>query len=100
VELTAQLGSDNPAVYLLCRKGASTDSLLFKLDPVFKTTSTDKMAPPKAVLTAKAPQPIPQLSQAVKYNGMVYCSGSLGIDPATGKFVEGTVKDRTVYYPS
>ncbi len=58
------------------------------------------MAPPKAVLTAKAPQPIPQLSQAVKYNGMVYCSGSLGIDPATGKFVEGTVKDRTVYYPS
>jgi len=51
---------------------------------------------PVAILTDKAPKPIPQLSQAVKYNGMVYCSGSLGIDPETGKFVEGTVKDRTV----
>ncbi|KAK4457052.1 Endoribonuclease L-PSP/chorismate mutase-like protein [Cladorrhinum samala] len=50
---------------------------------------------PVAILTDKAPKPIPQLSQAVKYNGMVYCSGSLGIDPETGKFVEGTVKDRT-----
>lgn len=56
----------------------------------------DTMAPAKAVLTSKAPAPIPQLSQAVVYNGMVYCSGSLGIDPATGKMVEGTVKDRTV----
>lgn len=54
------------------------------------------MAPAKAVLTKNAPAPIPQLSQAVVYNGMVYCSGSLGIDPATGKMVEGTVKDRTV----
>ncbi|KAL2135141.1 hypothetical protein VTI74DRAFT_9572 [Chaetomium olivicolor] len=50
---------------------------------------------PAAVLTDKAPKPIPQLSQAVKYNGMVYCSGSLGIDPKTSKFVEGSVKDRT-----
>lgn len=54
------------------------------------------MADHKAVLTDKAPKPIPQLSQAVKYNGMVYCSGSLGVDPATGKFAEGSVKDRTV----
>ncbi|KAK3487140.1 hypothetical protein B0T13DRAFT_442107 [Neurospora crassa] len=53
------------------------------------------MAPAKAVLTSKAPKPIPQLSQAVVYNGMVYCSGSLGIDPVTGNMVEGTVKDRT-----
>ncbi|KAK4192197.1 Endoribonuclease L-PSP/chorismate mutase-like protein [Podospora australis] len=50
---------------------------------------------PVAVLTDKAPKPIPQLSQAVKYNGMVYCSGSLATDPKTGGFVEGTVKDRT-----
>ncbi|KAK4143032.1 Endoribonuclease L-PSP/chorismate mutase-like protein [Dichotomopilus funicola] len=53
------------------------------------------MAPPAAVLTDKAPKPIPQLSQAVKYNGMVYCSGSLGVDPNTSKFVEGDVKERT-----
>ncbi|KAL2151339.1 hypothetical protein VTH82DRAFT_6437 [Thermothelomyces myriococcoides] len=53
------------------------------------------MAPQVAVLTDKAPKPIPQLSQAVKYNGMVYCSGSLGVDPETSKFVEGSVKERT-----
>ncbi|KAK4250008.1 Endoribonuclease L-PSP/chorismate mutase-like protein [Corynascus novoguineensis] len=53
------------------------------------------MAPPVAVLTGEAPKPLPQLSQAVKYNGMVYCSGSLGIDPKTSKFVDGSVKDRT-----
>lgn len=50
---------------------------------------------PVAILTDKAPKPIPQLSQAVKYNGLVYCSGSLGANPETGKFVEGSVKDRT-----
>lgn len=27
---------------------------------------------------------------------MVYCSGSVGIDPATGKLVDGDVKARTV----
>ncbi|KAJ4292990.1 hypothetical protein N0V88_005654 [Collariella sp. IMI 366227] len=53
------------------------------------------MAPHTAVLTGNAPKPIPQLSQAVKYNGMVYCSGSLGVDPKTRQFVEGSVKDRT-----
>lgn len=56
----------------------------------------DTMASLKAILTGKAPKPIPQLSQAVKYNGMVYCSGSLGIDPVTSKLVDGTVQDRTV----
>jgi hypothetical protein len=27
---------------------------------------------------------------------MVYCSGALGLDPATGKFVEGDAAARTV----
>ncbi|KAH8896717.1 Endoribonuclease L-PSP [Thozetella sp. PMI_491] len=45
------------------------------------------------VLTNKTVAPLPQLSQAIKYNGMVYCSGSLGIDTATKKLVEGGVKE-------
>ncbi|KAK4179365.1 YjgF/Yer057p/UK114 family [Triangularia setosa] len=49
---------------------------------------------PTAVLTKDAPAPIPQLSQAIKHNGMVFCSGSLAIDPKTGKFIEGSFKDR------
>ncbi|KAE8422753.1 Endoribonuclease L-PSP/chorismate mutase-like protein [Aspergillus pseudocaelatus] len=48
-----------------------------------------------AVLTPSAPAPMPVLSQAVICNGMVYVSGSLAIDPSTGRFVEGTVADRT-----
>ncbi|ROV93480.1 hypothetical protein VSDG_06818 [Cytospora chrysosperma] len=53
------------------------------------------MSKAEAVLTEKAPKPLPQFSQAIKYNGMVYCSGNIGVDPTTSKFVEGTVKDRT-----
>lgn len=36
------------------------------------------------------------LSQAIIANNTVYCSGAVGIDPRTGKLVEGTVADRTV----
>ncbi|KAM0290828.1 hypothetical protein ACHAPQ_011447 [Fusarium lateritium] len=46
------------------------------------------------VHTTAAAAPLPQFSQAVKYNGMVYCSGSIGIDPATDALVPGTVTDR------
>ncbi|KAF5683774.1 endoribonuclease L-PSP [Fusarium circinatum] len=48
----------------------------------------------EAVYTVDACAPLPQFSQAVKYNGMVYCSGSLGIDPATDDLVPGSVADR------
>ncbi|KAI9042369.1 RidA family protein [Aspergillus affinis] len=40
------------------------------------------------------PRPFPQYSQAVKYNGLVYCNGSIGIDPRTDELVPGTVTDR------
>ncbi|KAM0426060.1 hypothetical protein ACHAPT_008691 [Fusarium lateritium] len=47
-----------------------------------------------AVLSPKAPAPSPLMSQAIISNGLVFCSGSLGLDPFTGKFVEGDVSDR------
>lgn len=50
----------------------------------------------EAVVTDKAPPPMPFFSQAIKCQGMVYCSGSIGMDPKTNKVVEGTVADRTV----
>jgi enamine deaminase RidA (YjgF/YER057c/UK114 family) len=50
-----------------------------------------------AVLTKNAPPPLAGiLSQAIIANGMVYCSGATGVDPATGKLVEGDIKARTV----
>ena len=39
--------------------------------------------------------PMP-FSAAVKSNGVVYCSGNIGMDPKTLKIVKSSVKDRTV----
>ncbi len=41
------------------------------------------------IATTKAPGAVGPYVQAIKANGMVYCSGQLGIDPATGKLAEG-----------
>ncbi|OAX84732.1 hypothetical protein ACJ72_00898 [Emergomyces africanus] len=49
----------------------------------------------KVILTEKAPKPRPVLSQAIVYNDMIYCSGSLGMDPVTEKMIEGPVEVRT-----
>ena len=39
--------------------------------------------------TADAPAAIGPYSQAVRSGETLYCSGQLGIDPATGKLPEG-----------
>lgn len=50
----------------------------------------------ESVSTDKAPPPLPFFSQAIKCQGMVYCSGSIGMDVKTKSLVEGGVADRTV----
>lgn len=52
----------------------------------------------EAVLTQNSPAPLPQFSQAVKYNGMVYCSGNIGMNPATKELAQGGVQPETVGY--
>ena len=49
----------------------------------------------KAISTDKAPAAIGPYSQAIEANGFVYVSGQLPIDPATGKFPEGGIKEQT-----
>lgn len=49
-----------------------------------------------AVRTDKAPPPLPFYSQAIICNGMVYCSGSLGMNPTTQVMVDSGIGDRTV----
>ena len=49
-----------------------------------------------AVATDKAPPPLPFFSQAVKCNGMIYCSGNIGMDPETKQMVKGGVGEWTV----
>ncbi|KAE8144766.1 YjgF-like protein [Aspergillus avenaceus] len=47
------------------------------------------------VRTENAPPPAPFLSQAIIAGEMVYCSGQVGVNPTTGKMVEGSVQERT-----
>jgi 2-iminobutanoate/2-iminopropanoate deaminase len=47
------------------------------------------------VSTENAPGAIGPYSQAIKANGMIFCSGQIPIDPATGEFVEGGVVEQT-----
>ena len=49
----------------------------------------------KAINTEKAPKAIGPYSQAVEANGFVFCSGQLPVDPTTGEFVPGGVKEQT-----
>lgn len=49
----------------------------------------------KQISTQNAPAAIGPYSQAIEVNGFVYASGQLPIDPATGAFPEGGVKDQT-----
>jgi 2-iminobutanoate/2-iminopropanoate deaminase len=42
-----------------------------------------------AIATAGAPAAIGPYSQAIAIDGLVFCSGQLGLDPATGVLVEG-----------
>lgn len=54
------------------------------------------MPPIKEVVsTQNSPPPLPQFSQAVKYNGMVYCSGNIGINPRTKELAKGGVQPET-----
>ena len=49
----------------------------------------------KVLHTDKAPAAVGPYSQAIEVNGFVFCSGQLPIDPATGVFAEGGVKEQT-----
>ena len=49
----------------------------------------------KAIATKNAPAAIGPYSQAIEVNGLVYASGQIPIDPATGAFVPGGIKEQT-----
>ena len=49
----------------------------------------------KVLHSDKAPAAVGPYSQAIEANGFVFASGQLPIDPATGAFAEGGVKEQT-----
>ena len=49
----------------------------------------------RVILTSNAPAAIGPYSQAIRVGEMLFVSGQLGIDPATGDFVPGGAKEQT-----
>jgi len=49
----------------------------------------------KVIHTEKAPKAVGPYSQAIENNGTLFISGQIPIDPATGKIVEGGIKEQT-----
>ena len=49
----------------------------------------------KVINTKAAPAAIGPYSQAIKVGNLVYTSGQIPINPATGNFVEGGIKEQT-----
>lgn len=47
------------------------------------------------IQTEQAPKAIGPYSQAVRSNGLVFASGQIPIDPATGQFVSGGIAEQT-----
>ena len=49
----------------------------------------------KAIHTDKAPKAIGPYSQAIEAGGLVFVSGQLPVNPSTGEFAEGGIKEQT-----
>ena len=49
----------------------------------------------REIQTETAPAPVGPYSQAVAHEGLLYASGQIPIDPATGEIVPGEIEDET-----
>ena len=50
----------------------------------------------KIIHTPDAPAAIGTYNQAVEINGFIYTSGQIGIEPGTGRLVDGGMKEQTM----
>jgi len=49
----------------------------------------------KSISTPSAPTPVGHYSQAIEHNGLIFISGQLSVDPATGQIRNGSIEDQT-----
>ena len=49
----------------------------------------------EVVFTNDAPEAVGPYSQAIKKNGLLFCSGQVALDPTSGDLVGGSVQDQT-----
>ena len=47
------------------------------------------------VYTKNAPEPVGPYSQAIKVNGLLYCSGQIAINPQNNEFIDGDIVEQT-----
>jgi len=62
--------------------------------PLF-AKSERSQAMKKAIQTTKAPKAIGPYSQAIEANGIIFASGQIPIDPATGELNRGSIEEQT-----
>ena len=51
--------------------------------------------PKKHYMTTNAPKPIGPYSQAVAAGGLLFVSGQIPLDPASGELIQGGIEDQT-----
>ncbi|MGQ9916308.1 MAG: RidA family protein [Bryobacteraceae bacterium] len=61
-----------------------------------KKPALGHMEKKEIIQTPAAPAAIGPYSQAVRWNGLVFASGQIPLDPATGEVVEGGIEEQTV----
>lgn len=49
----------------------------------------------EVIITDKAPTPVGPYSQAIRVDQSIFAAGQVGLDPATGKLVQGDIKAQT-----
>ena len=47
------------------------------------------------IRTDKSPAPVGPYNQAVVYNGILFASGQIALDPVSGQLVSGTIEEET-----
>lgn len=70
-------------------------SLIGLLSHISPITPKNIKTMKQPIATTNAPAAIGPYSQAVEANGIVFVSGQLPINPATGEFAEGGIKELT-----
>ena len=61
----------------------------------FSCVTPDKSGDRQVVATEDAPHPVGPYSQATKAGGLVFASGQIALDPATGRLIDGDIKVQT-----
>ena len=49
----------------------------------------------KIIRTDRSPAPVGPYNQAVVYNGILFASGQIALDPVSGQLISGTIEEET-----